>query len=106
MLIEDTRDQELVIAELELKMMEERRRKEKKRYKDKKRDTDAMDHRGNKRGHRDSINDNDDKDGSPIKREKNRKRSRDNEDTSPSDTEWQHGGFKGIIYVYLTNSFS
>merc|ERR1712150_431792 len=48
-------------------------------------------------GHRDSINDNDDKDGSPIKREKNRKRSRDNEDTSPSDTEWQHGGFKGNI---------
>ena len=58
-MVEDTKAQDLAAAEMELKMMQEnRRKKDKGKYREieKRRDKDKVDSRGKHREHRDSIN--------------------------------------------------
>ena len=86
-------------VEMEIKMMEERRRKGKKKdNKDKKkRDKDIIDRERTKEG-RESENESLEFSKTPTKKTGKRKLpSRDSEDLSSSDSEWKKCGLKGNI---------
>ena len=88
---------ELVNAEMEIKLMEESRRKEKKKEnKDKKkRDKDKID-RDRNREHHDSDNNSNEAFMTPTKQAVKRKfSSRESDDSSSSDNEWKKCGLKG-----------
>ena len=85
-------------ADMEIKMMAERRRKEKKKEnKDrKKKDKDKLDHRERVKESRDSDNESSEFAITPTKKAGKRKfSSRESDDSSSSDNEWKKCGLKG-----------
>ena len=85
-------------ADMEIKMMAERRRKEKKKdNKDrKKRDKDKLDHRERVKESQDSDNESSEFAITPTKKAGKRKfSSRDSDCSSSSDNEWKKCGLKG-----------
>ena len=85
-------------ADMEIKMMAERRRKEKKKEnKDrKKKDKDKLDNRERVKESRDSDNESSEFAITPTKKAGKRKfSSRESDDSSSSDNEWKKYGLKG-----------
>ena len=94
-LVEDTKVPAFGVAEMELKLMEDSRKKKEKRKDNIKKDKAKLDRSINSE-RRESFNGNEESYLSPVKRTGKRKySSRDSDDTSSSDTEWKQCGLKG-----------
>ena len=100
---EDTKVLDLGIVEMELKMMEEsRRKKEKRKDRDNLKREKTKADRATNRDHRDTIN-NPEEYMSPVKRAVKRKHSsRDSDECSSSDTEWKQCGLRGKLLKSLS----
>ena len=96
---EDTKVPDLGVIEMELKMMEDsRRKKEKRKDKDNIRKDKAKLDRITNSERKESLNANEESYLSPVKRAGKRKySSRDSDDASSSDTEWKQCGLKGKL---------